>query len=409
MRTFKALNPLSLIAVFLLALPLGYAQSALGQDVDSVTFDSRSQTLTYYPSQSAASCRADCQNNPLCAAYSWVKPGGYTVGDPPVCYLIATVGPLVQSPCCISAVKGGTPPVAGSQTFSDPTSQGYRVDRCLYWAQQCDEPAATAWCSTQGYARATNWQWVYVKPTLVLGDGSVCDTDDCGGFSSITCSDGGQLPPPLPAGTWVLLPGAAMDIGIGANGDVWVTGTDSRIYKWDGSTWVAIDGAAVRVAVDPTGAPWVVNAGGGIYRRTGDAWIQLPGAAMDIGIGANGDVWVTGTDSRIYKWDGSSWVAIDGVAVRIAVDSGGNPWVVNAGGGIYRRTGDAWIQLPGAAMDIGIGANGDVWVTGTDSRIYKWDGSTWVAIDGAAVQVAVDPTGAPWVVNASGQIYRQMR
>lgn len=83
----------------------------LSQDMDGVTFDSRSQNLTAYGSPSAAACRADCQNNPRCAAYSWVKPGGYRAGDPPVCYLMATAGPLIQSSCCISAVKGGaTPP-----------------------------------------------------------------------------------------------------------------------------------------------------------------------------------------------------------------------------------------------------------------------------------------------------------
>jgi hypothetical protein len=84
--------------------------------------------------------------------------------------------------------SGAAPPLGGAQTFSNPTTQGHHVDRCLNWAQQCDEPAASAWCRTQGYSRATDWKWEYMKPTYVLGDGQVCNEDYCGGFSTITCS-----------------------------------------------------------------------------------------------------------------------------------------------------------------------------------------------------------------------------
>jgi hypothetical protein len=44
-------------------------------------------------------------------------------------------------------------------------------------------------CRTQGYQRATNWQWRNVRPTLVMGDNLVCDAEYCGAFTTITCDD----------------------------------------------------------------------------------------------------------------------------------------------------------------------------------------------------------------------------
>jgi len=205
---------------------------------------------------------------------------------------------------------------------------------------------------------------------------------------------------------WQQTSGAANDIGIGANGAVWVIGTNRApggFGIWQraprGNDWSAIDGAAVRIAVDPSGMPWVVNDAGNIFRRTAAGWQQLPGAAKDIGIGANGSVWVIGTDSvpggfGIYFWNGTNWSRVDGGAARIAVAPDGNPWVVNAFGNIFRRAGSGWQQLPGLAKDIGIGPNGSVWITGTDPvpggfGIYFWNGSDWSRVDGGGVSISV--------------------
>jgi hypothetical protein len=79
---------------------------SLGPDRDGWTFNAQTgTTLTYYGCPSAATCRADCENNPKCMAYSWVKPAGYQPGDPPVCYLLSSWTGLIKHSCCISAVK----------------------------------------------------------------------------------------------------------------------------------------------------------------------------------------------------------------------------------------------------------------------------------------------------------------
>jgi hypothetical protein len=200
-------------------------------------------------------------------------------------------------------------------------------------------------------------------------------------------------------GAWQKLPGAALDIGVGADGSAWVVGTAAasgghRIYKWNGSDWAQVDGGAVRISVAPDGSPWVINEPGEIFHRTGGGWQKLPGTAKDIGVGAKGSVWVIGADARdggysISNWTGSNWAKTDGGAVRIAVGPDGSPWVVNSADNILHRTGNAWQKMPGAAKDIAVGADGSVWITGTDSGIYYWGGSDWKRVDGGAASISV--------------------
>lgn len=67
-------------------------------------------------------------------------------------------------------------------------------------------------------------------------------------------------------------PGRARDIGIGADGTVWIIGTDSPapnnggIYRWLGDRWSRVEGYGSAIAVAPDGKPWVVRANGEIWR-----------------------------------------------------------------------------------------------------------------------------------------------
>jgi hypothetical protein len=228
--------------------------------------------------------------------------------------------------------------------------------------------------------------------------------------------------------TWNQLPGFAKDIGVGADGSVWIIGTNPvgpghnfGIHKWTGNNWVGVDGGGVRIAVDQSGNPWIVNADNEIFRRVDDNWNRLPGSAKDIGVGADGSVWIIGTNPigtvdnfGIHRWTGSDWVGIEGGGVRIAVDQSGNPWIVNANGEIFQRVDDKWNRLPGFAKDIGVGADGSAWIIGTNRvgtagnfGIHRWTGNNWVGIEGGGVQISVDHSGLPWIVNSTGNIFRR--
>ena len=47
---------------------------------------------------------------------------------------------------------------------------------------------------------------------------------------------------------WTEMGGAAVDIGVGADGTVWVTNAGGSIYRWTNGAWNNVPGAAVRVS-----------------------------------------------------------------------------------------------------------------------------------------------------------------
>jgi hypothetical protein len=144
--------------------------------------------------------------------------------------------------------------------------------------------------------------------------------------------------------------GSATDIGIGADGSVWVIGTDGYPYYW-GKQYGGFNkfvGLGVRISVGPDGMPWVITAAGTIFQWTGSlpspgypiqgAWKQYPGWATDISVGPDGTVYVVGSGNVIYRWAGTGWVAEPGVAgPAVAAGAGLHAWVARAGATVIAR------------------------------------------------------------------------
>jgi tetratricopeptide (TPR) repeat protein len=218
---------------------------------------------------------------------------------------------------------------------------------------------------------------------------------------------------------WNKLGSKAQDIGIGANGSIWVSatpssGSSSSVYQWISNSWKQEPGEGGRIAVDPKGNAWVVTAERAILRWNGVGWDAMPGQATDIGIGANGDVWVIGVDSQaggssILKWNGAGWNQVEGGATRIAVDPSGYAWVANSYGMPYQWTGDTWRSLPAGDTDIGVGADWIVWCISNDSgatdhTVCAWNGRLWLETGAKGVAVSVDPDGSAWIVTSDGAL-----
>lgn len=131
---------------------------------------------------------------------------------------------------------------------------------------------------------------------------------------------------------WNRVPGTARDVGIGANGAVWVIGAQAaqggfEIFRWNNGNWQKVPGGGVRIDVDPQGNAWVVSEGGDVFRHTGSNWAGVPGVkARDIGIGGDGSVFVAAQDGSVHKWNGSAWVKRDGRLAEITVDAQGVPF-----------------------------------------------------------------------------------
>ena len=228
---------------------------------------------------------------------------------------------------------------------------------------------------------------------------------------------------------WTLRPGCAIDIGMGADGSVWVVGCDTvpggfSISRWNGSGWARQPGGAISIGVDPSGNAWITNDAGNIYRWSGSGWARLPGCAFDIDVGGaagtSGTAWVTGCDGvagglSISRWNGSGWARQPGGGVWMGVDPSGNAWMANDTGNIYRWSGSGWARLPGCANEIDVGgaagASTTAWVIGCDTiaggfSISRWNGSGWARQAGGGESIAVDPSGDhPWMTNDTGNIY----
>jgi hypothetical protein len=76
------------------------------------------------------------------------------------------------------------------QVFVNPSWEGYRLDVCREWGQNCGRPAADEFCKRNGFAEA---YYIFVDRnagyahTRVIGSGEVCDQRFCKGFQKIIC------------------------------------------------------------------------------------------------------------------------------------------------------------------------------------------------------------------------------
>ena len=133
------------------------------------------------------------------------------------------------------------------------------------------------------------------------------------------------------ASGWQTVPGSAMDIGIGANGTVWIIGPDQSISRLNSQSpyvWQKFTGGAVRIAVDLAGNPWIVNAGGQIYHLVGANWVLVAGAAKDIAVDAVGIVYTIGTAAApggfvVNRLLGQQWVPERAAGINIAAGPSG--------------------------------------------------------------------------------------
>ena len=180
--------------------------------------------------------------------------------------------------------------------------------------------------------------------------------------------------------SWDVIPTSGVRVAVDPQGNPWVAEADNQLWIYRGSRWYLM-GQAIDVGIGAEGSVYIVG---------------------DTPNGPGGNA--------IYKRVGNGWEQILGAAVRISVDPNGNPWVVNAEGKVYRSfDGRSFSQVPGSATDIGIGADGSVWIVQkSNNELAKWNGSEFVASRGTrGTSVAVGPQGQNWHTNSSNQIWAQ--
>ncbi len=73
-------------------------------------------------------------------------------------------------------------------TFNNPKVEGYGLDYCREWTQNCGWPAAHAFCKSKGYRKAIDYKWVKDnQKTRIIHGGQVCDAQFCDRISQVVC------------------------------------------------------------------------------------------------------------------------------------------------------------------------------------------------------------------------------
>ena len=142
-------------------------------------------------------CQNACKKDPKCRAWTYVKP--YTIQGPQArCWLKGSIPNQVRKSCCISGIKRISS--NNTKTFRYPTINGYRLDWCRLWAQDCGQGAADAFCRKMRFTRAIAFEEDYdigaKSPTYVIGSGKICNQSFCDGFKYITCTGRRFVIPP---------------------------------------------------------------------------------------------------------------------------------------------------------------------------------------------------------------------
>jgi hypothetical protein len=77
----------------------------------------------------------------------------------------------------------------GTRRFEPALANGMAVDNCERWSTNCGEPGAHAYCRSQGYGRALQWEFNRPGRTWVLGSNRACEGEFCVGFTYVVCAD----------------------------------------------------------------------------------------------------------------------------------------------------------------------------------------------------------------------------
>lgn len=218
---------------------------------------------------------------------------------------------------------------------------------------------------------------------------------------------------------YTTIPGAYVDVGIGAEGSVFAAGADGGLYCFDNTAkrfQFAAQGTIRKVIATGNGVPWVVNAAGQVAFFDRSEWTTIPDfKAADIAMGSDAMVYATQADNNaVYRYSSTSksfepvTTYSTGVPLRakkIAFSSN-VLWAVTPSNQLLKCA-DTQCQLQMVSpTDVASGPEGSVLVTDAIGGVQRWNarGGGFISVKGNGIALSVGPQGLPWLVTADGQI-----
>jgi hypothetical protein len=95
-------------------------------------------------------------------------------------------------PTLTAALLFGVSPILAQDNvvrIDEPKVDGIMLDWCRRFGEKCGQPAADAFCRANDYRRSVRFvQWIDPgKPTKVISNGQICDSEGCDSFRWIEC------------------------------------------------------------------------------------------------------------------------------------------------------------------------------------------------------------------------------
>jgi len=108
---------------------------------------------------------------------------------------------------------------------------------------------------------------------------------------------------------WEKIPGSAVRIDVDPKGNAWVINKTNVIYRWDPSknNWTQMPGLALDIGIGADGTVIVTGTDRAPYVWTGKNWNKMTGGYIaNVTVDRNGDPWATNTSNSVYAWDTAS-------------------------------------------------------------------------------------------------------
>lgn len=152
----------------------------------------------------------------------------------------------------------------------------------------------------------------------------------------------------LENGKWTQVPthsgkADARTLSAGADGTVWYTNIEDRLFRRESNAWhLDPDARATVVAVGSKDQVWCANREGKVFHLDSHGkWQKDSGAsgARTLSVGADGTVWYGNAEERLFRREGNAWhQEPEARATVVAVGSKDQIWCVNAEGDAFQRT-----------------------------------------------------------------------
>lgn len=247
----------------------------------------------------------------------------------------------------------------------------------------------------------------------------------------------------------------ARDISIGTEGDMYVIGTDDKVYYYDYVKEMYIPVITptelimpTAIAVDDKGTPYVIaNCGQMFFLSERNDWVRLPGCATDIAIGRGFEIWKIGCESfpkggyaiskllcdkqdlrnvnqyfryKSYDYlfqikgtipylkdkveDICYWNNIEGEGIRIDVSPEGYPYVIAPGGMVMKYEDNNWVGIYNQlAQDLSVSNDGVLFIVEQSGLIYRSiseELGSWQQLSGKASNIASGPYSEPVITSS---------